>query len=392
MNSLKNLTALFLAVLMLASVAVIGVSAETSETAFDVTAKSNLGESSVNSYDSAVDSEVVVNFRLSAEDLVANCQGYIEYDGSALEVKSFELSSQLPNPVYNTEQPNIIKFNSTSEENAGNFQDGASFAMVTFKILAAKSTDVKLVVEELNSLDAEYNRVALVTDGTVSAGKSVSAAASYEPDPEPTDPTSDSSETTATSSSETTATESSETQATTPTQAPATTIKVSAAKKTIYVNASTTVKATVTNAVGATKFKSSNTKVATVNSAGKVTGKKAGSVTITATNNGKSASVKIKVVKRANPMTVKAKTIKASSKNTKSFSKTKAFTVKKAKGTVVFKKTKGSKKVTVSSKGKVTVKKGLKKGTYKVTVKVTAKGNTAYKAKSKKVTLKVVVK
>ena len=384
MNSLKNLTALFLAVLMLASMAVIGVSAETSETAFDVTAKSNLGESSVNSYDSAVDSEVVVNFRLSAEDLVANCQGYIEYDGSALEVKSFELSSQLPNPVYNTEQPNIIKFNSTSEENAGNFQDGASFAMVTFKILAAKSTDVKLVVEELNSLDAEYNRVALVTDGTVSAGKSVSAAASYEPDPEPTDPTSD--------SSETTATESSETQATTPTQAPATTIKVSAAKKTIYVNASTTVKATVTNAVGATKFKSSNTKVATVNSAGKVTGKKAGSVTITATNNGKSASVKIKVVKRANPMTVKAKTIKASSAKTKSFTKAKAFTVKKAKGTVTFKKTKGDKKITVTNKGKVTVKKGLKKGTYKVKVKVTAKGNTAYKAKTKKVTLKVVVK
>ena len=202
----------------------------------------------------------------------------------------------------------------------------------------------------------------------------------------------ESSETTATQSSETTATESSETQATTPTQAPVTTIKVSAAKKTIYVNASTTVKATVTNPLGTTKFKSSNTKVATVNASGKVTGKKAGSVTITATNNGKSATVKIKIVKRANPMTVKAKTIKASSKKTQSFAKAKAFTVKNAKGTVSFKKSKGNKKISVSSKGKVTVKKGLKKGTYKVTVKVTAKGNTAYKAKTKKVTLKVVVK
>ena len=202
----------------------------------------------------------------------------------------------------------------------------------------------------------------------------------------------ESSETTATQSSETTATESSETQATTPTQAPVTTIKVSAAKKTIYVNASTTVKATVTNPLGTTKFKSSNTKVATVNASGKVTGKKAGSVTITATNNGKSASVKIKVVKKANPMTVKAKTIKASSKKTQSFAKAKAFTAKNAKGAVTFKKSKGNKKISVSSKGKVTVKKGLKKGTYKVTVKVTAKGNTAYKAKTKKVTLKVTVK
>ena len=202
----------------------------------------------------------------------------------------------------------------------------------------------------------------------------------------------ESSETTATSSSETTATESSETQATTPTQAPATTIKVTAAKKTIYVNASTTVKATVTNGIGTTKFKSSNTKVATVTSAGKVTGKKAGSVTITATNNGKSASVKIKIVKRANPMTVKAKAIKASSAKTKSFTKAKAFTVKKAKGTVTFKKTKGDKKITVTKKGKVTVKKGLKKGTYKVKVKVTAKGTVAYNAKSKTVTLKVTVK
>ena len=201
-----------------------------------------------------------------------------------------------------------------------------------------------------------------------------------------------SSETTATESSETTATESSETQATAPTQAPATTIKVTAAKKTIYVNASTTVKATVSNPVGTTKFKSSNTKVATVTSAGKVTGKKAGSVTITATNNGKSASVKIKIVKRANPMTVKAKAIKASSKKTQTFKKAKAFTVKKAKGTVTFKKVKGDKNITVTSKGNVTVKKGIKKGAYKVKVKVTAKGNTAYNAKTKTVTLKVTVK
>ena len=182
------------------------------------------------------------------------------------------------------------------------------------------------------------------------------------------------------------------TQATqTPTQAPETVITISCSKTTIYVNESTIVGATVTNGVGATTFKSSNTKVATVSAAGKVTGKKAGSVTITATNNGKTASVKIKVAQRANPMTVKAKTVKAYANKKTVIKKTKAFTIKKAKGTVTFKKVKGDKKITINKKtGKITVKKGLKKNkTYQFKVKVTAKGNTAYKAKSKTVTVTI---
>ena len=42
--------------------------------------------------------------------------------------------------------------------------------------------------------------------------------------------------------------------------------------------------------------------------------------------------------------------------------------------------------------GKVTVKKGLKKGTYKVKVKVKAAGNKNYKAATKTVTFKINVK
>ena len=176
-----------------------------------------------------------------------------------------------------------------------------------------------------------------------------------------------------------------------------TSIVLAAEKKTIYVNASTKIYATVTNPLGTTKFTSSNTKVATVSTLTseicKVVGKKAGTVTIKATNNGKVATVKIKVVKRANPMTVKAKTVKASAKKKTVIKKTKAFTIKKAKGTVTFKKVKGDKKITINKKnGKITVKKGLKKGkTYKFKVKVTAKGNTAYKAKSKTVTVKIKI-
>ena len=53
-----------------------------------------------------------------------------------------------------------------------------------------------------------------------------------------------------------------------------------------------------------------------------------------------------------------------------------------------------NKKITIAKKtGKVTVKKGLKKGTYKVKVIVKAKGNTNYKASAvKTVTFTIRIK
>ena len=91
--------------------------------------------------------------------------------------------------------------------------------------------------------------------------------------------------------------------------------------------------------------------------------------------------------------TVKAKTVNAKAKKKTTIKKAKAFTVAKAQGKVTFKKASGNKKITVGAAGKVTVKKGLKKGkTYKVKVKVTAAGNANYKALTKTVTLKVKVK
>lgn len=199
------------------------------------------------------------------------------------------------------------------------------------------------------------------------------------------------------SSSEVTSEEASESQAdaqATSSETAQTTIKLSSAKKTIYVNASTTVKATVTNKNGATTFISSDTSVATVNSNGKVTAKKAGTVTIKATNNGKTASVKIKVVKKANTMTVKGRTVTAKAKQKTTFKTAKVLTIKKAQGTVVYKKLSGNSKISINAKtGKLTVKKGLKKGkTYTVKIKVTAKGNKAYKSKSKTVNVKIKVK
>jgi hypothetical protein len=70
----------------------------------------------------------------------------------------------------------------------------------------------------------------------------------------------------------------------------------------------------------------------------------------------------------------------------------KAFTVSKAQGKVTYKKAGGNAKIVINSAGKITVKKGLKKGTYKLKVKVTAAGNTTYKAGAKTVTVTIKVK
>ncbi|MCR5207348.1 MAG: cadherin repeat domain-containing protein, partial [Eubacterium sp.] len=55
-------------------------------------------------------------------------------------------------------------------------------------------------------------------------------------------------------------------------------------------------------------------------------------------------------------------------------------------GSVTYAKVKGDKKLSINkNSGKITVKKGLKKGTYKLKVKVSAGGNANYKAGSKAV-------
>lgn len=172
-----------------------------------------------------------------------------------------------------------------------------------------------------------------------------------------------------------------------------TTVKAKAAKSKIYVGGKTTVKVTVKNRKGSTKFTSSNKKIATVNSKGVVKGIKAGKVTITATNNGVKSKVKIKVVKKTNPIKVKGKTVQASAYGTSTFDKGKILTITKAKGKLTFTKKSGDKKIYINKKtGKLTVQSGLSAGkTYSVKIAVKAAGNKTYKSATKTVTVKVKV-
>lgn len=104
-----------------------------------------------------------------------------------------------------------------------------------------------------------------------------------------------------------------------------------------------------------------------------------------------------KLAKKTNPLTAKGKTktVKYSAvrKKNQTIKRADAITLSKAKGTVNYTKSSGNQKITVDKKtGKITVKKGLKKGTYKVKVKVKAAGTSAYKSKTVTVTVTIKVK
>ena len=128
---------------------------------------------------------------------------------------------------------------------------------------------------------------------------------------------------------------------------------------------------------------------------------KAGKATITITGTGDCKGSVVKtftIAKARNSMKVKAKTanIKYSrlrkSPQNLSVGKVLRFT-HKGQGTKKYVKTSGNKKIIINKKnGKVTVKKGLKKGTYRVKVKITAAGGANYKSLTKTVTFKIRVK
>ena len=86
---------------------------------------------------------------------------------------------------------------------------------------------------------------------------------------------------------------------------------------------------------------------------------------------------------------VKAAAVK---KKAQTISKAKAFNIKGAAGTLTFTKKGGSKYLSISKKGVITVKKGTPKGTKTMSVTVKAAGNEKYKAAKKTVTVSVKIK
>ncbi len=99
----------------------------------------------------------------------------------------------------------------------------------------------------------------------------------------------------------------------------------------------------------------------------------------------------------ANPIKVATKTATVKAAKVKKaavkLSVAKVISVKNAQGTVTYAKVKGDSKIVINKKtGAVTLKKGLKKGTYTVKVKVKAAGNDEYSAKTVTKSFKIKVK
>lgn len=189
-----------------------------------------------------------------------------------------------------------------------------------------------------------------------------------------------------------------DTQPTQPeTEANVTKISVKASPSTITVDSKSTVTAKVIDRNGDTSFRSSNKSVVKITKVtgdmATVKGLKAGTVTITAENNSKTAAVKIKVIKRANNFTIKGKKVSVNAKRAASIGPKEAFTTKNEKGWVTFKKISGNKKIVVSQLGIIHFIKGLKKGkTYILKVKATDQGNYKYKSVTKKATVIIKMK
>ncbi len=128
---------------------------------------------------------------------------------------------------------------------------------------------------------------------------------------------------------------------------------------------------------------------------------RAGTATVKVTGKGAyvgTATTTFAIAKAKNPMIAKAKkktqVVKAAKlkKSKHVIRKAAAFKVKGAQGKVVFSKKAGNKKIAVSKAGKITVKKGLKPGSYKLKVRVKAAGTANYQRATKVVKLTVRVK
>jgi hypothetical protein len=102
--------------------------------------------------------------------------------------------------------------------------------------------------------------------------------------------------------------------------------------------------------------------------------------------------------KSDNMLSVKSRTAKISYRKLKKKSRTlvvsKVIRFKnKGVGQLTYTAVNNSRKISINKKtGTVTLKKGIKKGTYKLKVKVRADGNNNYNAVAKTVTAKIIVK
>ena len=338
-------------------------------------------------YDLEYNKYITVNIGFNTSHPIDEVDGTLSYDNTKLKF----ISGQCPfSDVYEfpTTYTSDFRINALYEysQNPNNIpfpQSNRPLATLTFELLQKGEINLDIIYNDIFMFVGDDDSFVRLIDTN---GKIV--------DNEYTSDFSSSSTPNEERTADTPTTPSDFTVPTQPTPSGTTTIKLTTPKKSMYVGSTMTVKTTITNQFGSVKYEVSNTKIATIDANGKIKAKHKGNLTVKARNNGKVASVKIKVIQRNNPVKVKIKkkffTAKANKKTT--FKKSKIFKITKAKGKVVFYRASKDKQFSVKKNGNLVVAKGLKKGkTYTVKVKVVAKGNTTYKKKSiiRKVKIKI---
>ena len=297
---MKKTISIFLAVLMILSCISISVSAAVE------TAKITLNDATY-TYENGT--TVVYTCDLSSNAAVQNGQFDLAYPQNLLEITevNFPVTTDA---IYNYKEnvENLLIFNFSRPQNFYDFNGGKNLVTVTFKVIGSG-------------------------EGTINLGKRVLSASNNK------DILSDVTFT--------------EKLAGDVYKAP----KISQTKRNLFVKQSFQLKVNGGSSKGTVTWKSSNTKIATIKN-GKVTAKKAGTVTMTATKDD---------IKLTCTVVVKKPTVKAKNATIK-VKKSTTIIVKNAVGKTKYKSLTG-KIAKVSSNGKVT---GLKKGNAKI--QVTASG------------------
>ncbi|MBR1731086.1 MAG: hypothetical protein IJ725_01465, partial [Ruminococcus sp.] len=263
---MKKLTAILLAVLMIIGCfSVMAVSAAETAT-INVAGKD---------YTVDVGKTLTYTVNLKTTHPIVNFEFYLGYPQSILSVTDYDFPVVGKDSVYFNYTDNVqneVRFNYSNQSNPIDFTNGGVFVTISFKVNAAGTGSIAFINEEatvpgqiaresvMSWVDENY----IIRDELENATLTETLTGYNEPASEGTQSTESTQSTEVTQPPEGTQ----PTPVTQPTQPtnPQTTIKVKAAKTTIYVGGTTTVTATVTNKVGDTTFKSSNTKVATVTS------------------------------------------------------------------------------------------------------------------------------
>lgn len=266
-------------------------------------------------YNCSVGDTIIYRVYLQSDSLISCGQFSLEYPSDIIE---FEIENipNLSNCVLNHRQKNILAFNFLTLNGPLDFTENKLLLEFRFKVIKSGAGTIRLNKEILSYVDSTGDILDIIDYSYFNESLIVNSVS--------------------------------------------TTVKLNKSSGIVYRKGQLQIKSTVTNGKGKTTYKSSNIKVAKVNSSGKVTGEKKGTAIITVTNN--EVSAKFKVTVKNPKLNLTKKTITVG----------KSFNIKITGQVGTPKFSSSNKKVTtVTSSGKV---KGIKKGT--ATIKVKTNGLT----------------